>query len=245
MAQNIYDNEAFFLGYSDIRNSSNSYNNLLEQPLMQELLPDLVGKKVLDLGCGFGFNCVDFVKRGAAKVVGVDISKKMLAVAKDKSASVEIEYINLDMLDISSLSEKFDLIYSSLAFHYIDNFKKLSTDIFALLKSGGQLLYSQEHPIITAPIDDCGSYNKDALGQVESYTFSNYNQSGRRQFFWIADEVVIYHRPMGEIITTLAQSGFRIEAVLEPTPREEALKALPILAKEFLAPAFMVVKARK
>ena len=245
MAQNIYDNDTFFLGYSELRLASNSYNNLLEQPIMRELLPDLAGKKVLDLGCGFGYNCANFVELGAVRVVGVDISKKMLEVARGKSARPEIEYVNLDMLDISSLSGKFDMVYSSLAFHYIDNFKKLSTDIFALLNDGGQLLYSQEHPLITAPMDDCGSYNKDAQGLVKSYTFSNYNQGGQRQFFWLVDGVVMYHRPMGEIITTLAQSGFVIEALIEPTPGEEALQALPALAKEFLSPTFMVVKAKK
>lgn len=71
--QNIYDNETFFEGYKKLRESENNYNDLLEQPAMANMLPDLIGKKVLDLGCGYGHNCIDFVKRGAEKVIGIDI----------------------------------------------------------------------------------------------------------------------------------------------------------------------------
>lgn len=59
MQQNIYDNNEFFENYKNTRLSNDSFNELLEQPAMKRLLPDLQGKTVLDLGCGFGFNCKD------------------------------------------------------------------------------------------------------------------------------------------------------------------------------------------
>ena len=74
--QILYDNQDFFDGYFALRNQDINYNDLLEQPAMAELLPNLSGKAVLDLGCGFGQNCKDFVCRGAKRVVGVDISEK-------------------------------------------------------------------------------------------------------------------------------------------------------------------------
>ena len=76
--QNIFDNETFFNGYKVLRESSCNANDLIEQPAMRKLLPDLKGKTVLDLGCGYGHNCIDFVKRGADKVVGIDISEKKI-----------------------------------------------------------------------------------------------------------------------------------------------------------------------
>ena len=90
--QNIFDNETFFSGYKALRDSDCNANNLIEQPAMRKLLPDLNGKSVLDLGCGYGHNCIDFVNRGAARVVGIDISEKMLAVAKEESSHGKIEY---------------------------------------------------------------------------------------------------------------------------------------------------------
>ena len=60
MEQNIYDNNEFFSGYKALRETDNNCNILLEQPAMMNLLPDLKGKTVLDLGCGFGIDCKYF-----------------------------------------------------------------------------------------------------------------------------------------------------------------------------------------
>ena len=65
--ESIYDNPVFFEGYRQIRAQKNNYNDLLEQPVMRALLPDLSGKTVLDLGCGYGRSCADAVARGACR----------------------------------------------------------------------------------------------------------------------------------------------------------------------------------
>lgn len=79
--QNIYDDQTFFDEYKKLRENSDSANNLIEKPALFNLCPDLNGKKVLDLGCGYGENCDKFKSMGALKVTGVDISEKMLEVA--------------------------------------------------------------------------------------------------------------------------------------------------------------------
>lgn len=243
--QNIFDNETFFNGYRALRNSDCNANDLIEQPAMRKLLPDLNGKSVLDLGCGYGHNCVDFVSRGAARVVGIDISEKMLAVAEKESADPKIEYRNMSMTDISALDEKFDFIYSSLAFHYVRDFDIFARDMYSLLSIGGQLLFSQEHPIITATIDGAGHFNKDENGERISYTFSNYNQSGERRIHWYVDGVIKFHRTFSDIITALAKAGFVIEEICEPVPEEWAIEKVPTLTKEYIKPNFLIVKARK
>lgn len=242
--QNIYDNQAFFEGYYSLRNREDCLNNLLEQPAMADMLPDLTGKTVLDLGCGYGHNCIDFIHRGANKVVGIDLSQKMLEIAKKESLNEKIEYINMSMTDLSKLKKKFDFIYSSLAFHYIEDFEKLITDIYKLLNHGGELLYSQEHPIITATIGG-GYWNKNEQGEKVSYTFSNYSQSGKREDFWFVDGVIKYHRSIGENLTTVAKSGLMIKEVVEPTPKAWAIDKLPTITKEFLKPNFLIVRAIK
>ena len=78
MARNIFDDSVFFNGYMELRRSGVNYNELLEQPAMRAMLPKLHGKAVLDLGCGYGDNCRVFIKRGASRAVGVDISERML-----------------------------------------------------------------------------------------------------------------------------------------------------------------------
>ena len=80
--QNIYDNEIFFEGYKKIRDNEANANNLFEIPALFSMMPDLTGKRVLDLGCGFGEHCMQCIRQGAEKVVGIDISEKMLEVAR-------------------------------------------------------------------------------------------------------------------------------------------------------------------
>ncbi len=243
--QNIFDNETFFEGYKTLRAGENNYNDLLEQPAMAKMLPDLTGKTVLDLGCGYGHNCIDFVNRGAKRVVGVDISEKMLAVAKEESAHNNIEYRNMSMTDISNLDEKFDFIYSSLAFHYVKDFEAFANDMYSILNPGGQLLFSQEHPIITATVDGAGHFNKDENGNRISYSFSNYNQPGERKIHWYVDGVIKYHRTFSDVINALAKSGFVIEEVCEPVPEDWAIEKLPTIVKEYIKPNFLLVKAKK
>ncbi|MBE6716449.1 MAG: methyltransferase domain-containing protein [Ruminococcaceae bacterium] len=243
--QNIFDNEIFFNGYKTLREGDANYNDLLEQPAMAKLLPDLTDKSVLDLGCGYGHNCIQFVHKGARKVTGIDISVKMLEVAKNESASGKIEYINMSMTDIDALSETFDLIYSSLAFHYVEDFEAFTKSMFNRLNSGGTLLFSQEHPIITATIDGNGHFNKDEDGNKISYTFSNYNEPGIRKTHWYVDGVIKYHRTFGGIITALSKAGFIIEEVIEPLPEKWATEKLPAIVKEYIKPCFLIVKARK
>lgn len=243
--QNIFDNQTFFDGYKALRDGDCNANDLIEQPAMRKLLPDLSGKSVLDLGCGYGHNCIDFVNLGAKSVIGVDISEKMLSVAKSESANEKIRYINMSMTDIGKLNEKFDFIYSSLAFHYVRDFGAFAKEMYSVLNNGGQLLFSQEHPIITSTVDGKGHFNKDEKGNRISYTFSDYNRSGERKVHWYVDGVIKYHRTFGDIITALAKAGFVIEAVSEPTPEEWAIEKLPTMAKEYIKPNFLIVKARK
>ncbi|MBE6821411.1 MAG: class I SAM-dependent methyltransferase [Ruminococcaceae bacterium] len=243
--QNIFDNEIFFNGYKALRDSDCNANDLIEQPAMRKMLPDLKGKSVLDLGCGYGHNCIDFVSRGAIRVVGIDISEKMLAVAKSESAHDKIDFRQMSMTDIGMLGERFDFIYSSLAFHYVKDFEAFAKNMLSVLNDGGQLLFSQEHPIITATVDGAGHFNKDENGNRISYTFSNYNQSGERRIHWYVDGVIKYHRTFSDIINALAKAGFVIKEVCEPVPEEWAIQKLPTMAKEYIKPNFLIVKAKK
>ena len=82
--QNIYDNEIFFAGYKKIRENQVNANNLFEIPALFSMMPNLKDKSILDLGCGFGEHCKGFVESGAKKVIGIDISEKMLEIAKQQ-----------------------------------------------------------------------------------------------------------------------------------------------------------------
>lgn len=244
MEQNFFDIGEVFSGYQELRDSDINCNTLMEQPEMSRLLPDVRGMHVLDLGCGFGHNCADFADKGARRVVGIDISKKMLEVAERESARLNIEYKNISMTEIASISESFDLVYSSLAFHYIDDLDKLMRDIAGLMNAGGTLLFSQEHPIYTASKNGQGHYLIDEQGAKNGYCFSHYQVSGRREDEWFVKGRVYYHRRFSDIANALASDGFCIQAVAEPVPSAEMIAKRP-KSDTLHKPLFLIIKAKK
>ena len=241
--KNIYDNREFFDSYMTLRENENSHNAIIEQPAMMKLLPDVKGKKVLDLGCGYGDNETDFVNRGASYVLGIDLSEKMLGVAKEKNSHANVEYRQMDMADIDKIEGKFDLVYSSLAFHYVEDFHKLIKNIYSLLNEGGIILFSQEHPLTTSTVGK-GTFNKDGEKYI-SYTFSNYNEGGKRVVNWFIDGLVKYHRPFAQVFNAITDAGFKLLRVEEPKPREEIIEKIPKLYKEIIKPSFLIIKAIK
>ena len=72
MTQNIYDNDAFFTGYSQLPRSIGGLDSAPEWPALRAMLPELQGKSVLDLGCGYGWFCRWAAETGAVRVLGVD-----------------------------------------------------------------------------------------------------------------------------------------------------------------------------
>ena len=84
MKENRYDDEEFFQKYSQMSRSQKGLSGAGEWSTLKKLLPDFAGKRVLDLGCGYGWHCIYAAEQGAASVIGVDLSDRMLSVAREK-----------------------------------------------------------------------------------------------------------------------------------------------------------------
>lgn len=242
--QNIYDNQLFFDGYKKIRDNKVNANNLFEIPALFSMMPDLTGKSVLDLGCGFGEHCKRFISEGAIKVVGIDISEKMLEVAKKENSSDKITYINMPMEDIGQLDGKFDIVISSLAFHYVEDFSGVVKNIHRLLSADGVLIFSQENPICTCHSGG-NRWTRDEDGKKLYVNLANYGVEGERESVWFVDNVKKYHRTFSSIVNTLVDSGFIIEKMIEPLPTDELLKKYPEYIDLYHKPDFLLVKAKK
>ena len=90
MKENKYDNDEFFAQYSKFPRSVDGLTAAGEWHELRKMLPDFAGKRVLDIGCGFGWHCMYAAEHGAASVIGTDISEKMLAVAREKTSSTPV-----------------------------------------------------------------------------------------------------------------------------------------------------------
>lgn len=242
--QNIYDNETFFDGYKQIRENEGNANNIFEEPALFSLMPDLKDKTVLDLGCGFGGHCLHFIREGAKKVVGIDISKKMLDIAKAENNNSNIIYLNMPMENITELKEKFDIVVSSLALHYVEDYAALVHNIYALLNENGVFVFSQENPLNTC-FSSGKRWTKDEKGKKLFANISNYGIDGERESVWFVDHVKKYHRTFSTIINTLIEEGFSIEKLIEPVPTKEILEKYPEYSDLIHKPDFLLGKAKK
>lgn len=233
--QNIFDHEGFFEGF--IKNSRNHSNaeNLIEKPALFSLVPDLKGKRVLDLGCGFGEASIECVRLGASQVVALDISQKMLAVAREKNASEKIDYRNICMEDVALLSGGYDLVISSMAIHFVEDFDLLLEDLYHLLKPGGVLLFSLDHPL-----KYCLSNNNQA-----SLNNISYCQEGRLETDWIVTGVIKYHRTFTTLINSLVSKGFIIDGLLEPVADQEIIAMYPRYEKSLDYSDYLIIRAHK
>src|SRR5207237_10820258 len=115
MTQNIYDNDEFFAGYLRLPRSVAGLEGAPEWPALRAMLPDLHGRTVLDLGCGFGWFCRWAREQGAAYVVGIDVSEKMLARARADTHDESISYTLADMERMELAPQSFGLVYWSRA----------------------------------------------------------------------------------------------------------------------------------
>jgi ubiquinone/menaquinone biosynthesis C-methylase UbiE len=84
-------------------------------------------------------------------VLGLDLSENMLARARTLTEDGQIEYAIADLEQLVLTEASFDLAYSSLAFHYIEDFGRLMRTVHTAPIPGAQLIFSIEHPIYMAP----------------------------------------------------------------------------------------------
>lgn len=241
MQQNIYDNPEFFQMYKNLRESRITYNDFIEQPAIRGLLPVLQDLNVLDLGCGFGEQANYMIDNHASKVTGVDISEKMLAMARKRP---EIHYIQGSMEEIEFNRNEFDLVVSSLAFHYVEDYKTLISRISKWIKPNGYLVFSTEHPVVLSNKIQSG-WVKDSNHNILHWPIDNYGEEGFRSQFWGIDGVIKYHRKLSTLLNTLIQNGLTVEEIVEPESNLEGLEKMPKLINERRRPSFLIIKARK
>jgi SAM-dependent methyltransferase len=241
MTRSIYDDPDFFAGYSRLDRSIHGLDGAPEWPAMRALLPrDLRGLRVLDLGCGFGWFCRWARAEGAAEVLGIDLSERMLARARADTADPGVTYLRADLADCPLPEARFDLAWSALALHYLADPAPLLGRVHRALVPGGRSVFSTEHPVYTAPARP--GWVVDAEGR-RTWPVDRYLVEGPRVTDWLAPGVVKHHRTLGTTLTLLIRAGFAIAHVEEFCPTAAQIAARPALEEERDRPMFLLVAA--
>lgn len=242
MKENKYDNERFFEKYSQMLRSRKGLQGAGEWSELQKILPDFAGKTVLDLGCGYGWHCQYAADHKAASVLGTDISQKMIEKAREINAAPQIVYQCIAMEDLCFPEQSFDVILSSLAFHYIEDFETLAANIARWLKPGGDLVFSVEHPVFTAYGSQDWYYDEN--GEILHFPVDNYYYEGCRDAIFLGEPVVKYHRTLTTYLHTLLQNGLELRHIVEPQPPQDMMD-LPGMRDEMRRPMMLLVAATK
>jgi SAM-dependent methyltransferase len=241
MKQNVYDDPEFFAGYRALRERGRGLHETTIRPALDELLPDLAGRRVLDLGCGDGWLCRLAAERGAAAVLGLDPSARMLALARERTRDERVSYNQAFVEDAELPAGAADVVLSVLALHYVEDLAAAFTSIARWLAPGGVLVVLLEHPILLAPSPDRGFVDED--GRTRAWRLHSYGDEGPRRERWYIDGVVKHHRTTATIVNAVIGAGLRLERLVEPPPSAEALAGDPGLRDDVSRPPVLGLRA--
>jgi SAM-dependent methyltransferase len=238
VAQNIYDDDEFFAAYSALRRSVEGLDGAPEWPTLRSMLPSMTGLRVVDLGCGFGWFSRWAAEAGAASVLGIDLSEKMLGRAAADTSDDRISFQRQDLEVVELPTAAFDVAYSSLALHYLADLGRILASVHQSLVPGGVFVFSVEHPIYTAPSKP--EFVTGDSGRV-MWPVDQYLVEGPRTTDWLAPGVQKYHRTITTYLSGLQQAGFALHHVDEWGPTTEQIAEHPEWAVELERPQFLMI----
>ena len=239
--RNIYDDEQFFESYNEMPRSKEGLQSAGEWHQLKQLLPDLQGRSVLDLGCGLGWHCRYAKERGATSIIGIDLSERMIEQARTRYPSEGISYRVCDLEEYEYPSEMFDFVISNLVLHYIKDLNTIYQKVYQTLKSDGIFIFNIEHPTFTSGVNQQWITEE---GQNQYWPVDNYYYPGERKTDFLGHTVIKQHHTLTQILMGLIQCGFQIEAVEEAMPAESMLH-IPGMLDEMRRPMMLMVRARK
>ncbi|MDH5447956.1 MAG: methyltransferase domain-containing protein [Candidatus Bathyarchaeota archaeon] len=223
-----------------------------------KLLGDVEGKDILEVGCGGGQNAIVLAKWGA-RSVGLDISEEQIKYARRlaRKHTVRVQFYvgNMEGMDMLN-DESFDIVLSSCAIGYSENYGQAFSEAFRVLRRGGLFVFCVVHPI--ANRGRAVKYGRRKMWGIGSY-FDRRRRTWTWKFDGTAAKFCGYHRTLQDYFNSLVSAGFIVEKILEPEPypltkmTEEEKQKIPYYwegsEKEYdtwrRVPYILIFKARK
>lgn len=240
MMKNEYDDNTFFNRYAQMTRSREGLDGAGEWHQLKKMFPPLQGKKVLDLGCGYGWHCRYAADQGAEEVLGIDVSGRMLEEARRRCAHERITYRRLSFEEYEYPRETWDCVVSNLALHYTEDLESIFHRVYRTLKPGGTFLFNIEHPVFTAAPEQ--DWIRDEGGRALYWPVDNYFYPGERKTQFLGCEVLKYHHTLSQILGGLLACSFVIGQVEEARPSLEMMD-IPGMEDEMRRPMMLMVRA--
>lgn len=220
---------------------TNDYRNLFLLPLTLELLGDVRGRRILDLGCGEGGYARELAKRGA-KVTGVDGSARLIEIARRRTTDpgVAVEYLCANAADLAPLpAASSDDALAAMSLMDVEDYEGAIREIARVLVPGGRLLMSITHPCFTAPV---GEWVRGPRRELLHFAVDRYLE----RTAWasqitpaFSNPTIRRHRPLEDYFAPLLRLGFVLHDFREPAVNQEQIRQSPRMAKINRVPYFL------
>jgi len=214
------------------------YNAYLEVPATMSLIKQIKNKQVLDLGCGTGRH-TKVLQRRRANVYGIDLSRKMIKIAKNEVKSVKL--VIGSAYNLPYKSGCFDLVVAGLVADYFEDLDKAFREIYRVLKKSGIFIFSIKNPLIAV--------SESIKGMPKTYRkFGNYFKEGKMYVKWPSFNLKTpyYHRTFQSWIRAIIRNDFILEDFLDAKPIKAGRKINPEAFDTYSKiPHFSVFKVRK
>lgn len=193
---------------------------LIEVPYILELVGDVRGRKVLDAGCGGGFYCICLGEKGA-KVLGIDSSKEMIRIAREKASAkkLDAEFKIGDVSDLKIEDGEFDLVLSALVLMEVKELDKAVGELVRVTKNEGDIIVSVQHPILTA-----GDWERES-GEKTFRKLDHYFTERELTAVWENEKkerlsFKYYHRSLHSYTEPFLRRRCVLVRLVEPYPHE-------------------------
>ena len=207
------------------------FRHFVEEHSMFSLLGDLAGRSVVDLACGDGIYARKLMHAGARRVVGVDISSEMIALAEQAEAvePLGVRYVVADVATVQ-LDDRFDIALCSYLFNYARTRAELRTlteSVHRLLRPGGLVVGCNDYPDNPRPhFDRYRPYGFIKVGETERHegdtvTYRFFNADGS----WF--ELDNYFLPTDAYRQEFADAGFASFDWVMPQVSRQGLAEFP------------------
>lgn len=236
----VYEEEEFFENYMMRRTRPESPNNIIEKPILLDLIGDVKGKRVLDLGCGDAEIGVELLQQDAAAYLGLEGSKNMSHAAAKNLEGTGGQVLQSSMEEWQPQAEQYDLVLSRFALHYLADLESAFKNVHRSLVSGGQFVFSVQHPVLTST-----TKSAEGNGRKADWIVDDYFHQGERAEPWIGKKVIKYHRTVEGYFRHLLAAGFMVEGLREGTPRAENFSSREEYERRMRIPLVLMMSCRK
>lgn len=219
-----YDNYAEKWAHR-VRSGENLAHDYIEKPAMLKILNriNIKGKNVLCIGCGTGEECIYLKGLGVNNVIGTDISSGLIDYARKSYTDIQFQTMDMEKLEFEE--ETFDIVYSSLTLHYVEDWTKTLENVYKVLKKGGYFLFSTSHPVRWSAYSKTENDRYRYLLGYEKYfdgnvtVYGDYLNIRKIDDKWYGDfDVSYYSKPISKMFNEITASQFSMVDFIEPTP---------------------------